>query len=161
MAKLNKVLVMAIALPMVVGSASAMAFGGKHHGDHGSDKCGMHGGKKIFSQLNLTDAQQEKMKELRQENRAEMKSHRGEHRQEMKAYHDQMQDLVLSSSFDEGQARALAEKMSQQQVERRVQMLENRQKMLNILTPEQKEKYKELRQQNLKQCAERWNKDAK
>lgn len=67
-------------------------------------------GKKIFSQLNLTDAQQEKMKELRQENRAEMKSHRGEHRQEMKAYHDQMQDLVLSSSFDEGQARALAEK---------------------------------------------------
>jgi len=101
------------------------------------------------------------MKELRQENRAEMKSHRGEHRQEMKAYHDQMQDLVLSSSFDEGQARALAEKMSQQQVERRVQMLENRQKMLNILTPEQKEKYKELRQQNLKQCAEHWNKDAK
>ena len=71
-----------------------------------------------------------------------------------------MQDLVLSSSFDEGQARALAEKMSQQQVERRVQMLENRQKMLNILTPEQKEKYKELRQQNLEQCAERWSKDA-
>ena len=64
MTSFKKALVIAIALPMALGSASALASGGgKHHGGKGG--CGMQDGRKVFSQLDLTDAQKEQMKSMK------------------------------------------------------------------------------------------------
>ena len=138
----NKTLVIAMVLPLALGSMSA--FASQDH--NGGMKNGHHGGK-LFSQLDLTATQKQEMKTLRQANRSEYKAQRVENRQAMKADKQQLDKLVLASNFDESAVRAVAEKMSQQQVERRVTMLEQRHKMLSILTPEQKQKYVELKQQ--------------
>ncbi|MCP4956759.1 CpxP family protein [Photobacterium aquimaris] len=138
----NKTIVIAMALPLALGSMSA--FAGQEH--HDGMKKGHHGGK-LFSQLDLTAAQKQEMKTLRQANRSEYKAQRVENHKLMQADQQQLEKLVLANNFDESAVRAVAEKMSQQQVERRVAMLEQRHKMLNILTPEQKQKYVELKQQ--------------
>ena len=141
----NKTLVIAMALPLVLGSMSA--FAGQDHQDHqGRMMKGHHGGK-IFSQLDLTAAQQQEMKTLRQANRSEHKAQRVENHKAMLVERQQLDKLVLADNFDESAVRVIAEKMSQQQVERRVAMLEQRHKMLNILTPAQKQKFVELKQQ--------------
>ncbi|SMY37119.1 CpxP family protein [Photobacterium andalusiense] len=138
----NKTIVIAMALPLALGSMSA--FAGQEH--HHEMKKGHHGGK-LFSQLDLTATQKQEMKTLRQANRSEYKAQRVENHKLMQADQQQLEKLVLANNFDESAVRAVAEKMSQQQVERRVAMLEQRHKMLNILTPEQKKKYVELKQQ--------------
>ncbi|PSU91046.1 hypothetical protein C0W42_05885 [Photobacterium kishitanii] len=130
----NKTIVIAMALPLALGSMSAFA-GQDHHDGN------------LFSQLDLTATQKQEMKTLRQANRSEYKALRAENHKVMRAEQQQLEKLVLASNFDESAVRAVAEKMSQQQVERRVAMLEQRHKMLNILTPEQKQKYVELKQQ--------------
>ena len=141
----NKTIVIAMALPLVLGSMSA--FAGQDHQDHqGRMMKGHHGGK-IFSQLDLTAAQQQEMKTLRQANRSEHKAQRVENHKAMLVERQQLDKLVLADNFDESAVRVIAEKMSQQQVERRVAMLEQRHKMLNILTPAQKQKFVELKQQ--------------
>ena len=146
----NKTLIIAMALPLALGSMSA--FASQNH--NGGMKKGHHSGK-IFSQLDLTATQKQEMKTLRQANRTEHKAQRVENRQAMQADQQQLEKLVLASNFDESAVRAVAEKMSQQQVERRVVMLEQRHKMLNILTPEQKQKYVELKQQQSEKRAMR------
>jgi protein CpxP len=154
MTSFKKALVIAIALPMALGSASALAFGGSnHHG--GKWGCGMQDGRKVFSQLDLTDAQKEQMQSMREANRAEMKSKRLEQHTEMKANHDKMQELVLASDFDENAVRDLALQMSTAQVERRVVMLEKRHQMLNILTTEQKTQYQTIQAERAEKCQAR------
>lgn len=154
MTSFKKALVIAIALPMALGSASALAFGGgNHHGGKGG--CGMQDGRKVFSQLDLTDAQKEQMKSMREANRDEMKNKRLEKRTAMKANHDKIQELVLASDFDENAARDLAQQMSEAQIEGRVARLEKRHEMLNILTPEQKTTYQTLQAERVEQCQAR------
>lgn len=154
MTSFKKALVIAIALPMALGSASALAFGGgNHHGGKGG--CGMQDGRKVFSQLDLTDAQKEQMKSMREMNRDEMKTKRLEKHTEMKANHDKMQELVLASDFDVNAVRDLAQQMSAAQVEGRVAMLEKRHEMLNILTPEQKTQYQTLQAERAEKCQTR------
>ncbi|MGK0250068.1 MAG: protein CpxP [Oleispira sp.] len=159
MALFKKALVIAIALPMALGSASALAFGGGNHhgGNHygGKGGCGMQDGRKVFSQLDLTDAQKEQMQSMREANRDEMKSKRLEKRTAMKANHDKIQELVLASDFDENAARDLALQMSEAQIEGRVARLEKRHEMLNILTPEQKATYQTLQAERVEQCQAR------
>ncbi|MEC6832581.1 CpxP family protein [Photobacterium toruni] len=141
----NKTIVIAMALPLVLGSMSA--FAGQEYQDHNGGMHKAHHGGKLFSQLDLTATQKQEMKILRQANRSEYKAQRVENHKAMQADRQQLEKLVLASNFDESAVRAVAEKMSQQQVERRVKMLEQRHKMLSILTPEQKQKYAELKQQ--------------
>lgn len=149
----KKTLALAIALPLALGSASALAYGGgKHHNGHGGKGgCGMDHSN-MFRQLDLTDAQKSELKELRQANRETMHGKMGERHSEMQAQHQKMQQLVLSEDFDEGQVRALAEEMSEQQVERRVAMLKQRHEMMQVLTPEQKTKLQELQAERSEKC---------
>ncbi|MGF1699889.1 CpxP family protein [Photobacterium makurazakiensis] len=157
MKSFKKTLALVIALPLALGSASALAYGGgKHHeGKGGKGACGMQNGHKVFRQLDLTDAQKEQMKELRTANRDEMRNDKSGKRAAMQAQHQEMQALVLADTFDEAAVRALAEKMTEQQVERRVVMLEKRHEMMNILTPEQKVKYQELQAERTEKCQAR------
>ncbi|NGN99204.1 CpxP family protein [Grimontia sp. S25] len=143
-----------IALPLMMGSMSAMAFGGKHHGGEG-----MHGGKGMMGKhllrgVDLTDEQKAELKTLREQKREAMKANKGEFRTQMMAERQQMQELMLADNFDEAAVRALAEKMVDQQVERRVAMMKSQHEMMSILTPEQKVQVKE----NMDKMAERMQK---
>lgn len=157
MTSLKKTLALVIALPLALGSASALAYGGgKHHNDHGGkNSCGMKGGHAMFRGLDLTDAQKQEMKELRKTNREAMHSEMASRHGEMQTQHQKMQQLVLADNFDESAVRALAEQMTEQQVERRVTMLKQRHEMLQILTPAQKTKYQQLQAERSEQCQER------
>ncbi|EOD81703.1 zinc- resistance associated protein [Grimontia indica] len=143
-----------IALPLMMGSMSAMAFGGKHHGGEG-----MHGGKGMMGKhllrgVDLTDEQKAELKTLREQKREAMKANKGEFRTQMMAERQQMQELMLADNFDEAAVRALAEKMVDQQVERRIAMVKSQHEMMSILTPEQKVQVKE----NMDKMAERMQK---
>ncbi|PSW04901.1 CpxP family protein [Photobacterium lipolyticum] len=152
----KKALAMAIALPLTLGSASALAYGGGGHNGGKHNGCDMQDGRKVFRALDLTDAQQDEMKSLREANRAAMTAQRQGLRAAMQENHDQMQTLMLADNFDDAAVRELARKMSADQAEHRMAMLENRHKILSILTPEQKEKYKQLQSDRRAKCEARW-----
>ncbi|WP_070969804.1 CpxP family protein [Vibrio sonorensis] len=152
--KLTKKLVLAaVVVPLTLGSASALAFGGK--GKDNGGKCGGFN-KSMLRQLELTDEQQSQMKELRQSAKQNRKSGWDESRRaEMQSYQAELDALILSDSFDQQAALVLASKMVEKQTERRVEMMEKQHQMLSILTPEQKAKYQELRQEKMQQCVEK------
>lgn len=162
--KMTKKLVLAAAaLPLMLGTASAYAFGGGDKGDHK----GMHGkcggfDKKVMRQLDLTDAQKEQLKEMREANRAEMKAkhagNKSDKMAQMKAHHEKVQALVLADNFDEAAANDLASQMVEKQTERRVKMMEKKHQMLSVLTPEQKTKYVELQKERHQECGEKFKK---
>ncbi|MCJ2378115.1 CpxP family protein [Vibrio sp. ZSDZ34] len=152
----KKVVIAALVLPLTVATASAYAFGGgkgHHKGDF--DRCGGLD-KKVFRQLDLTSEQQVQLKQMRESSREEMKaqfqSNFESKRAEMQASHQKMQALVLADTFDAQAANELAQEMVAQQAERRVGMLEQRHKMLSILTPEQKVKLQELQAERMDNC---------
>ncbi len=158
----KKWVIAATVLPLALGSASALAYGGGkggHHGKGGEGMCGGFDGKRMFRELDLTDAQKEQMKQLRESNKAQMKQKfDGDFtakKAEMQAHQQQMQDLVLADTFDADAANALATQMVEKQAERRVKMLEKQHEMMSILTPEQKAKFKELSQERMEKC---WSK---
>jgi protein CpxP len=166
--KMTKKLVLTIvALPLMLGTASAYAFGGS---DGGSDK-GNHKGiqykcggfnKKVIRQLDLTDAQKTELKEMREANRAEMKaknvSNRVDNMAQMKAHHEKMQALVLADNFDETAANDLASQMVEKQTKRRVAILKKQHEMMSVLTAEQKTRLKEIQQQRMTKCADKMEK---
>ncbi|MCL9776399.1 CpxP family protein [Vibrio methylphosphonaticus] len=153
----KKLVLVAAVLPLTFATASAFAYGGKggHHGKGGDGQCGGFD-RKVFSQLDLTDAQKEQMKEMRQSMKSEMKAKRGENvgskTAEMQARHQKMQDVVLADTFDAAAANELASEMVAKQTERRVKMMEKQHEMLSILTPEQKTKLKEVQQERMQKC---------
>lgn len=144
MTMLKKTLMFAVALPMVLGSMSAFA-AKDHHGMKGH-----HGERHIMKQLDLTDAQKDEMKALRQQNKEKMKSQRHQHRAERQTAHKALDKLLLASDFDEPAVRDLVQRMSEKQIEHRVERLKHRHQMLSVLTTEQKAKYTELKQQKAK-----------
>ncbi|WP_407331637.1 CpxP family protein [Enterovibrio sp. 27052020O] len=150
--KLSKgIIATVIALPLMMGSMSAMAFGGGHH--DGEGKRGGEGmiGKHLLRGIDLTDAQKEEMKTLREQNRDAMNANKGANKATMMAERQEMQALLLADNFDEAEIRALAQKMADQHVERRISMMKRQHEMLNILTPEQKAEVKA----NMDKMAER------
>ncbi|MGF1724531.1 CpxP family protein [Photobacterium nomapromontoriensis] len=157
MTSFKKTLALVIALPLALGSASALAYGGgkQHHDQGGKNSCGMKSGHAMFRGLDLTDTQKKEMKALRQANRDTMRSEIASHHAEMQAQHQKIQQLVLADNFDESAVRALAEQMTEQQVDRRVSMLKQRHDMLQILTPDQKVKYQQLQAERSEQCQAR------
>ncbi len=161
--KMTKKLVLAaVVLPLTLGTASAFAFGGKHHKGGPDSECGMGFDRGIMRQLNLTDEQQAQLKEMRNENRAEMKQKfKGdfEARQaQMQAHHAKVQALVLADTFDEAAANKLAKEMVEQHTERKVQMLAKQHQMLSVLTPEQKAQFVELQNERMSECSDKMQK---
>ncbi|XNH05072.1 CpxP family protein [Vibrio cyclitrophicus] len=162
--KMTKKLVLAAAaLPLIFGTASAYAYGGGDKSDHKGmhDKCGGFD-KKVMRQLDLTDAQKEQLKEMREADRAEMKAKRGANKTakmaQMKAHHEKVQALVLVDNFDEAAANDLASQMVAKQTERRVAMLKKQHDMMSVLTAEQKTQLKEIQQERMSKCADKMEK---
>ncbi len=157
----KKTVAMIMALPLAFGSASAFAFGGGHGGHGGKGGYDGHGcmmgGKKMFRQLDLTDAQKDQLKQMREDMRAN-KGNRTEKMKATQANHQKMQQLLLADKLDEGAVRALAQEMANQQVEKRVSMAQNMHQMYSVLTPEQKTKLQELQSEQQQKCQEKMEK---
>ena len=162
--KMTKKLVLAAAaLPLIFGTASAYAYGGGDKGDHKGmlGKCGGFD-KKVMRQLDLTDAQETELKEMREDNRAEMKEkhagNKADKMARMKAHQEKVQALVLADNFDEAAANELASQMVEKQTERRVAMLKKQHQMMSVLTAEQKTQLKEIQQDRMTKCADKMEK---
>ncbi|WP_114767548.1 CpxP family protein [Vibrio rhodolitus] len=157
MKTVKKLVLAAAVVPMVFASASALAFGGK--GDHKGGHCqgGMDRG--IIKQLDLTDAQKDQLKQMRETNKAQMKENYQANfearKAERQAQHEKVQQLVLADNFDQAAANELAKQMVEKQTERKVKMLEKQHQMLSVLTPEQKAKFVELSKERMEKCADK------
>ncbi len=158
----KKLMLAAVVLPLTLGSAGAFAFGGKGQNKGPRDECGPGMDRGIMRQLDLTDAQKDQLTALRDAKREEMRNKNAADRDtrqaERQAYHAKVQALVLADNFDEAQATALATEMVEKQTERRVEMLQKRHQMLNILTPEQKTEFVKLQDERIQECGVRMQK---
>ncbi|SUP46882.1 repressor CpxP [Vibrio furnissii] len=148
----KKLMLTAVVLPMVLGSASVLAAGGKNKGPD-DEMCGPRGERGIFKQLNLSAEQQAQLRQMREDGRAQMQQKRqAGPSEQMKAMRDKERALMLAPNFDKAQATELAKQMVDMQVERRVQMMEKRHHMLSVLTPAQKAQFQTLQQERMDQC---------
>ncbi|EGQ7844928.1 CpxP family protein [Vibrio alginolyticus] len=158
----KKLVLAAVVLPLTLGAASAFAYGGKNHHKGPRDECGMGMDRGVMRQLDLTDAQKDQLKEMREANKVEMKAKFADGKEarmaERQAHHAKVQSLLLADNFDEAQATELAKEMVERQTERRVQMLERKHQMLSVLTPEQKAKFVELQNERMQECGDRMHK---
>ncbi|BCL68295.1 periplasmic repressor CpxP [Vibrio nigripulchritudo] len=155
----KKMVLMAAALPLVLGSASVMAFGGKGHHKGGHEfggKCGVGLDKRVMRKLDLTDEQKAQLKQMREDARSNMKGKSSEMFAQKQAHQQQVQQLLLADTFDENAAQVLATQMVEAQTEKRVKMLEQQHKAMSILTAEQKTKLQELQQERAEKCAEKF-----
>jgi Spy/CpxP family protein refolding chaperone len=99
----------------------------------------------LFKQLNLTEAQKEQMKALRQEMKAQHKERKsamikGRGMAQIGRY-------VSANGFDKQAFIAMATKRSQAMIQRRADMFE---KSMNILTPKQRIKFVQLLEEKAK-----------
>ncbi|MGB2079974.1 MAG: Spy/CpxP family protein refolding chaperone [Vibrio sp.] len=144
--KMKKTLIALIALPMMLGSATAMAKG-DGHGEHR----GHRGEQGIFKQLDLSDAQKEQIKEIHKQNReakkADRDANRKAHAGEKKAQMDKLNSLIMAEKFDEDAVRDLIQNMESKRLEGKVQFAKEQHDILQVLTPEQRTKLQELRKE--------------
>ncbi|WOD08016.1 CpxP family protein [Marinomonas sp. GJ51-6] len=162
----KKIILASVVLPFALSAGSALAFGGKDHkGGDGQCFPGLDRG--ILKQLELTDAQKDQLKELRKANKEDRKADREDRKekgdseprkvaQEQKL--EQLNGLLLADKFDPAQATKIAQEMAQKHIKRQVSMLNKQYQMISILTPEQKEKFVELQEERLDNCAEKMHK---
>lgn len=126
-----------IAIPLMIGSSVALADG---HGQKGPKA--PNGIQAFFKDLDLTAEQQKQIKDIRKKMRQEQQTDKKAQQAERQADKQAIQALILSDTFDEAKAKALATKMANDQAENRVEKLRLQQQMFSILTPEQKTKFK-------------------
>lgn len=125
-----------------VGTVAASPWGGqsKHACAHGDQRGGMHG---VFKQLDLTDAQRDQLFEIRHNQRPVM-------REKYKALRDSrrtLRDLALAENYDAAQVKKAADEQARIRSELIVMRTETMHKMMEALTPEQKQKLAQLREQ--------------
>ena len=96
-------------------------------------KEGRGGGFGRFADLNLTDAQQEQMRQIQERYHATFRAQRGTRGQERREF-----DPLAGGAFDEAAVRAAAQARANAQVEREVAQARMRYEMYNVLTAEQK-----------------------
>lgn len=150
----------AVGAIFVFGQTTDTKMEGKKFGKDGNhfrgDKRGDKGMGMIFGSLDLTDAQKEQMKAIGQASRESTKSLRDQ----MKANREQLQQATANGAFNEAQVQAIA----QQQGVLHAQMIVAKEKvksqMFAILTPEQKTKAAELKEQFKQKMQERQAKRA-
>jgi protein CpxP len=111
----------------------------------GQEGVGRRGGFGRFgAELNLTDAQQEQMRQIEERYRATFKTQHGVRgrRGERAGY-----DPLSGGTFDEAAVRAAAQARANEQVEREVAQARMMHELYNVLTPEQKAQLAAARQQ--------------
>ena len=135
----KNVIAMTIGMLMVLGTASAWACPGGRggHGHRGGP--GMHG--KMMEELNLTAEQKKEIDQLHEEMRAEAEPLK----EKMRALRDKMHDLWSQDSPDEDAIMALQREKSAIHLQLSELRTEMKLDMMEILTPEQRAKFKEMK----------------
>lgn len=105
--------------------------------------CGGHG--KMMSKLDLTSEQKTQMKEFRQAKKEQMKVHK-EQRKALR-----LRKQALLDNYSDAEAEAIAKDMAEMVQAKVLNRMKSTQTIMAILTPEQKEKFKEM----MKKRAER------
>ena len=99
----------------------------------------------MFRQLNLTDAQKQQIKALRDKARTDSENYR----EQLEGIGEQMHAIVEGSTFDEAAARALLAKEAQLETELKLIRIRTDNAIHNLLTAEQKAKLDELRRNHM------------
>ncbi len=138
--KIYKRLAVAIlSLPLIMGTMPAFA-------EAQNARCiGKVKPKHLLRNIVLTEAQEEQLKALNKKNREEFmanKTNQANKTKENLNLHNQMQDYLLTDTFDEKKVRELAVKMTEEHVNRRLKRIQKQHAILQILTPEQKKQVK-------------------
>ncbi|MGL4859258.1 MAG: Spy/CpxP family protein refolding chaperone [Enterobacteriaceae bacterium] len=152
-----------IATTLMFSSTIAVAqpgwgMGGHHHGG-GGPGCGMMGGyynsdpDDYFAGMKLNDQQRQRMRDM-------MRQYRHDFPRGNMASMGEMHKLVTADKFDEAAVRKLLEKMSQQNMEWRVEKARMQNNMYNQLTPEQKARMEKNYQYRMQQFEEDVKMDA-
>ncbi len=110
----------------------------RHEGRHGGH---MHG---IFKRLDLTEAQQDQLFQIRYEQRPAVR----EKMKELRTSRQTLRELATADDYDAGKVRAAAEQQAKIRTDLIVMRTETMHKMLQVLTPEQKQKLAEKRQRH-------------
>lgn len=150
---MRKVTTLVMASMFVLGSSAAFAADNTkvtegYHGDGKMmmNKKGDRGHHNMFDGINLTEQQRQQMRDLMRQ------SHQSQPRLDLED-REAMHKLITADKFDEAAVRAQAEKMSQNQIERHVEMAKVRNQMYNLLTPEQKEALNKSIRNVLRNCS--------
>lgn len=143
MKKLNTVVLTAtaatLALGLILVPVSEAQQGRRGRGQKAPNAPAM--AQRGWDRLDLTDDQKEKLKDMRQANRQAATLRRGE----MASLRAQLQAEFMNDDVDEGKVRSLSKKISALRSQRDEARLEHRLAMMNLLTPEQREKAQEMR----------------
>ncbi|MCV2403203.1 CpxP family protein [Marinomonas sp. C2222] len=153
----KKFVIAAVTLPLVLGTASAYAFGGKDH--KGKDNnCRNELGRGMMKALEITEEQKAEIKELCQVAKEEKRGAKEQQPFDMEKHKqrfEQLNALLLADTFDKSKANAIAQEMAEKHAAQQMSKLEMKFKVLNVLTPEQKAKYVELQEERMAKKAEK------
>jgi periplasmic protein CpxP/Spy len=144
--KSKSILLVSVALMLAVTAAVGISQTVKRAHMHGG---GMYGGGMFEGHmlhfftdyLDLTDAQQAQVKDILAKEKPAMEPLM----QQMAQSHQQIRELTMSGTFDEGKVRALATAQAQTMTEVIVQKARIESEMIRVLTPEQKTKLNEFK----------------
>ncbi len=127
------------------GTVIASPWGGDH-GQHCERHEGRQGGYMhgIFKRLDLTEAQQDQLFQIRHEQRPAVR----EKLKELRNNRQTLRELATADEYDAGKVRTAAEQQAKIRTDLIVMRTETMHKMLQVLTPEQKQKLAQMRQQH-------------
>lgn len=142
---LSSILAIAVAVPIAV--AQSTDGGGKEgqrsHWRHRGGRGGDFGGGRMFRGVDLTDAQKTQMKQIRENHRQSLQPLM----QELRARRQELRQASEGGSFNESLAAQKLAEIAPLQAKLMGAQFKLHQEMLSVLTPEQKTKLEERREQ--------------
>lgn len=144
----TKKIIKGFALVIALVAVSVIGFAQQQQGNHegpGKRHGGKHGGGlgRFASQLNLTDAQREQLKQIA----ARHKENTASLREQLRGVRRGTGDGDASGAFNEAEVRQAAQARAAAQVELEVAHARMQSEMFGVLTPEQRAQYTALQQQ--------------
>jgi protein CpxP len=149
----SKLVVIALSLMLVAGTALAQGPHGGPHMGGGDFLFGGHFMNFMADYLDLTDAQRTHAKAIMDKEKATAKPVMDQLRQA----HEQLYQLATAPTFDEAKTRALAAQQSQAITELIVQRTRVESELVQILTPEQRTKMEQMHAKHLQHMQEHMN----
>jgi protein CpxP len=168
MKRLNKVKATALAVALSISAVTSVSLaqsgsapegagerrsrGWRGHGKHG----GGFGGERAFSQLGLSDAQQTQITQIRETNREALLPLM----EQVRTKRHEVRELSNGATFDEALVRQKLTEIADLETKLMAQQFRIHQEMLAVLTPEQKTKLEQTREQFKNRKAERHGRKA-
>lgn len=139
-----KKLTIGLLLAALVSLGTMFAFGQQNGGNDGKRMRRHHGKRghfRIMKNLDLTDAQKEQIKAIRQAGKEKTKNLR----ESLKANRQQLQEITANGQFNEAQIQAIAAQQSGIMAQLIVEKTRVKSQIYNILTADQKAKIEEMK----------------